>query len=190
MEPPPLPRLDVAALLARLSSREEHLPEVLLQRFGGQRGVLQFYQHFLRSPNLVAFMHLRRLAAAEWQRQEWEAASAAAAAPMQELLTVETFFHLEERLLAARQQMATAASGSNAGSGGGSSSGGGGLQAAGSTAAAEAAALAAQLQEQLQLAFSDLPEDLQAVIMQTPSHAALLAGQQAEPAAAAAADQR
>lgn len=133
------------------------MPDILHRCFGGQRGLLQFYQRFLRSPNLVSFLHLRRLAATEWQRQEWDAAAVAAAAPMQELLTVEAFFHLEQRLALARRHAATA---------GGGHGGAGGQP--------DAAELAAQLQQQLQLAFSELPEDLQAVIMATPSHAELL----------------
>ena len=192
-------------------------------------GLPQFYQRFLASPNLVSFMHLRRLAANAWQAQEWEAAATAAAAPMQvgcgmgagrgwgrvghtgrthvqqspavatllqiccsarrlqrppacgcpadpcrsasatrrsaclhcstqELRDVESFFRLEQRLAAARQQQQLAA-------GGGDGRG---------AADADAAALAGELAAQLQLAFSELPEDLQAVIMQTPLHAALL----------------
>lgn len=155
-EPPPLPRFDADELLARLAGKEAALPDILLQRFGGQRGLLQFYQRFLGSSNLVAFMHVRKLAAAEWQQQEWAAAAAAAAAPMQELLTVEAFFHLEQRLAAARQHAATAGGGHHGDRHG------------------DAAQLAEQLQQQLRLAFSELPEDLQSVIMATPSHAELL----------------
>lgn len=71
---------------------------------------------------------------------------------------MESFFRLEQRLAAARQQQQLAA-------GGGDGRG---------AADADAAALAGELAAQLQLAFSELPEDLQAVIMQTPLHAALL----------------
>ena len=138
------------------------LPEVLLQRFGGKKGLLAFYERFLHSPNLAAFMHTRRLAAEEWQRQRWAAAAAAAAAPMRELLSVETFFRVEQQLAAARVQLATAGGGSDLGGGGGE--------------AGAVAALAAQLQEQLRLAFAGLPADLQQAILQTPSHAALLGG--------------
>ncbi|PRW56114.1 DENND6A-like [Chlorella sorokiniana] len=161
-EPPPLPQLDPAALLEQLAGRDAVLPEVLLERFGGKKGLLAFYERFLRSPNLAAFMHTRRIAAEEWQRQRWDAASAAAAAPMRELLSVEAFFRIEQQLAAARVQLATA------GGGGGASAGGG--------EAAAVAALASQLQEQLQLAFAGLPEDLQQAILQTPSHSDLLGG--------------
>lgn len=128
------------------------------QRFGSKKGLLAFYDRFLRSPNLAAFMHTRRLAAEEWQRQRWEAAAAAAAAPMRELLSVEAFFRIEQQLAAARVQLATA--------GGGADAGGGEAEAV--------AALASQLQEQLQVAFAGLPDDLQQAILQTPSHAELL----------------
>jgi hypothetical protein len=170
LEPPPLQQLDVPALLELLSAKEYVIPEILLQRFGGQRGVISFYERFLKSPNLVAFMHLRRLAAAEWQRQEWAAARAAAAAPMRELLQVEAFFLLEQQLAAARQQQQLATAG------GQSSSSGGGSEGGDSDAAVAAEALAAQLQQQLQLAFGELPEDLQQALLQTPSHASLLNG--------------
>lgn len=132
-----------------------------MQRFGGRKGLLAFYERFLRSPNLAAFMHTRRLAAEEWQRQRWDAAAAAAAAPMRELLSVEAFFRIEQQLAAAQVQLATA--------GGGDADAGGGEAAA-------VAALASQLQEQLKVAFAGLPEDLQQAILQTPSHAALLGG--------------
>lgn len=132
------------------------------QRFGGKKGLLAFYERFLRSPNLAAFMHTRRLAAEEWQRQRWDAAAAAAAAPMRELLSVEAFFRIEQQLAAARVQLATASGGAAGGSA--------------SSEAAAVAALASQLQEQLQLAFEGLPDDLQQAILQTPSHAELLSG--------------
>jgi hypothetical protein len=175
LEPPPLQQLDVPALLELLSAKEYAIPEVLLQRFGGQRGVISFYERFLKSPNLVAFMHLRRLAAAEWQRQEWAAAEAAAAAPMRELLQVEAFFLLEQQLAAARQQQQLATAGGQSSSAGGGGEGGGG-EGGGSDAAVAAEALADQLHQQLQLAFEELPEDLQQALLQTPSHASFLNG--------------
>lgn len=160
-EPPPLPQLDVPTLLEALGGRDAVLPELLLQRFGGKKGLLAFYERFLCSPNLAAFLHTRRLAAEEWQRQEWAAAADAAAAPLRELLSVEAFFRVEQQLSAARVQLATAGG-----------AGGGG--------AAEAAlALAQQLEAQLRMAFEDLPPDLQQAILQTPTHAALLGGGQA-----------
>lgn len=146
------------ALLARLGSKEVVLPQALLERFGGQRGLLAFYERFLRSPNLVAFLHLRRLAAEEWQRQEW---AAAARAPQEELLSVESFFLLEQQLAKAQQQPQQ-----QQGDGGGGGERGG------------AAALADQLQEKLRVAFSALPPDLQQAILHTPSHAAFLGDQQ------------
>ncbi|KAI7845872.1 hypothetical protein COHA_000606 [Chlorella ohadii] len=161
-QPLPLPQVDPAALLEQLAGRDAVLPEILLERFGGKKGLLAFYERFLRSPNLAAFMHTRRLAAEEWQRQRWDAAAAAAAAPMRELLSVEAFFRIEQQLAAARVQLATASGGAAGGSA--------------SSEAAAVAALASQLQEQLQLAFEGLPDDLQQAILQTPSHAELLSG--------------
>lgn len=149
-------------MLAQLSSKDAILPDLLLQRFGGRKGLLAFYERFLCSPNLAAFMHTRRLAAEEWQRQEWAEAASAAAAPMRELLSVEAFFRIEQQLAAARVQAATAC-------GSGGSDG-----AEGSEAGTAAAALAEQLEAQLQLAFQDLPSDLRQAILQTPTHAAML----------------
>lgn len=162
-QPPPLRPLDPDALLEQLGGRDAILPDILLQRFGGQRRLLLFYERFLRSPTLAAFMRTRRLAAEEWQRQEWAAAAAAAAAPMRELLSVEHFFSVEQHLSSVRVQLATAAGG------------------------AEAGALAAQLEAQLRLAFEGLPSDLQQAILQTPSHAALLGLAEGPTAAAEAA---
>lgn len=77
------------AALARLSARGADLPAVLLERFGGRGGLLAFYERFLRSPNLAAYLHTRRLAAEEWQRQEWAAAAAdVVPAPAAELAAI------------------------------------------------------------------------------------------------------
>ena len=160
---PALPRgcRALANACTRLPVIHPH-PPTPPQRFGGQKELLRFYARFLRSPAMAAFMHTRRLAAEEWQRQEWAAAAAAAAAPMRELLSVEAFFRVEQQLSAARVQLSTAG--------------------AGGAAAAEAAALAEALQRQLQVAFAGLPADLQQAVLATPCHAELLGG-----AAAAAA---
>lgn len=164
-QPPPLPALDPAALLEHLAGRDAILPDALLQRFGGQRGCLAFYEKFLRSPVLASFMATRRLAAEEHQRQEWAAAAETARAPVRELLAVEHFFRLERQLAAARVQAATSAEG-------------------GEHAAATAAAIE-QLAAQLQAALGGLPSDLQDAIRATPSHAALLGASAPEAAAPA-----
>lgn len=156
LEPPPLPPFDVASVLAALAHKDYVPPEALLERFGGQRGLLQFYERLLRSPNLIAFVHMRRLAAEEWQRQEWAAAAAAVRAPMAELMTVESFYLLEQQLAAARQQHD-----SSHGSEGGGADGG-------------QASSVQHLQQELRSAFSELPEDLQQAILNTPAHAELL----------------
>jgi hypothetical protein len=148
-----------AAALAQLSAPDAALPPMLAERFGGRGGLLAFYARFLRSPNLVAFLRLRRLAAEEWQRQEWVAAAAAARAPTAELLSVQSFHQLEQQLAAARRHLC--------GSDGSCTPGD-----------VNPEALMQELEEKLRLAFSQLPEDLQETVLRTPSHAALLGKQQ------------
>jgi hypothetical protein len=187
-EPPPLPPLDVDAVLARLSARDAPLPSILLDRFGGRAGLLQFYARFLRSPNLVAFLHVRRLAAEAWQRQEWQEAAAAVRAPQQELLSVESFFLLGRQLAEARQQQqqqqqqdarqpswhAEQQRGQHASQQQQQQPGQERAAKPASGPSPDEATLVAQLQQQLRLAFEQLPPDLQQAILHTPSHATLL----------------
>ena len=67
--PTPLPPLDPEALLAELAAPDaaHSLPPLLLERFGGQRGAVAFYQRFLASPPLRAWLAQRRRVALDWQ---------------------------------------------------------------------------------------------------------------------------
>ncbi len=80
---------------------------------------------------------------------------------MAELMTVESFYLLEQQLAAARQQHDGSRGSDGDGADGGGADGG-------------QASSVQQLQQELRSAFSELPEDLQQAILNTPAHAELL----------------
>jgi hypothetical protein len=81
------------------------VPDLLVQRFGGQKQLVEFYRRFLSSPNLREWLARRQAAAVLWQRHAWRAAlwQAGGGAPA-EVLAVEQFFGLERRLEAAEAE--------------------------------------------------------------------------------------
>eukprot|EP00887_Chlorella_sp_A99_P002665 scaffold6.g2665.t1 len=77
--PPALPELRPAALLTALADRDARLPEVLIARFGGQRGVVAFYERLLTAHTFQSWLEQRRAVARRWQADAWQGAAAAVA---------------------------------------------------------------------------------------------------------------